>query len=170
MHTALFPQAFPLHSLISEEINKISLHYCVILEFSLKAFTNGYKRFKNGLISFLVTIKFLNFLPKFKEGQCDFASIIRTMTLNIRISSVSRRTQTFNSIRSSITMCILATQSSGAIRFLLHTTTMIRISTGTRIAHALRFLQRIFTVCVRATSRITDSWINRYQITKNILN
>lgn len=90
------------------------------------------------------------------------------MTLNIWISSVSRRTQTFNSIRSSITMCIFATQSSGAVRFLLHTTTMIWISTGTRIAHTLRFLQRIFTVSVRATSRITDSWINRYQITKNI--
>lgn len=60
--------------------------------------------------------------------------VILTETLDKRIASEARWTETFDSIRTCVAMRVFSAYCGGAIRFFLDTTAVIRISIGTRIA------------------------------------
>lgn len=83
------------------------------------------------------------------------------MAPNVRISSVSGRAQALDGVRPGVAMGVLSAQRGGTVGLLLRSATVIRVPTRARIAHALRFLQRVLAMGVRAARGIAGGWLNR---------
>lgn len=85
---------------------------------------------------------------------------IRTVALNVRISSVSGRAQALDGVWPSVAVGVLPAQRGRTVGFLLHSATVVRVPSCARIAHTLRLLQRVLAMGVGAAGGIAGGWLN----------